>query len=221
MQQLQARRAVAAAILVGGLALGGAAVAATPAALPFQTHASFFSSETGQARPIDPQVFVADPAAKAGVGPQGIKHAAGFRPAFIAADPATAPLYNADGRKLGFTLGQWLAASGSLTMSPAAGGGERITARFQHLRPHARYSLFENHFDQNPVGFTPLDGKGTANSFRTDATGAGHITVTAPEALTHANAVLVIYDDDGRSHGMSRGDIGVSAQHHLIARPPG
>lgn len=221
MKRFPTRRGISWATLAGSVALAGAAGAATPAPLAFQTHASFFSSETGQARPIDPQVFVADPAALAGVGPQGIRHEAGFRPAFITGDPAASPLYNAEGKKLGFTLGRWLAATGSLTLAPAAGRAERITARFQHLRPHARYSLFENHFDQKPIGFTPLDGKGTANSFRTDARGAGHITVTAPQALTHANAVLVIYDDDGKSHGMSRGDIGNNAQHQLIARPPG
>ena len=43
----------------------------------FQPHAAFFSAETSQPKPIDPQVFVQDAAAPAGTGPQGIAHAAG------------------------------------------------------------------------------------------------------------------------------------------------
>ena len=61
--------------------------------------------------------------------------------------------------------------------------------------------------------------KGIANSFETDAKGNAHVTVTASEPLTHANAVLVIYNRDGMTHGTSRGEIGVNAEHQLIARP--
>jgi hypothetical protein len=32
--------------------------------------------------------------------------------------------------------------------------------------------------------------------------------------------VLVVYHSDGKTHGDSRGEIGVGAQHQLIARLP-
>ena len=194
--------------------------AANPVRMAFQTHASFFSIETKQAKPIDPQVFVQDGLAAPGMGPQGIHHVSGVRPARLASDSPGARLVNADNQPLGFTLGQWLAAKGEVTITPS-GAGALVAMSFTGLRPNAQYSLFENHFDQSPVGFTPLDGNGEANGFRTDASGKAMVTVTAPAMLTHDNAVLLILDSDGKAHGMQRGAIGVSAQHQLIARPAG
>ena len=193
--------------------------AAEPVHMNFETHAAFFSAETKQPKALDPHVFVRDETAAAAIGPQGIPHIAAFRPAFIQVDPASSPVFNAEGAPLGFSLGEWLAPTGTVTITPNAGGGVDIVRDFKGLRPNAQYSLFENHFDQKPIGFTPLDGKGIANAFKTDAEGNAHVTVTAPEPLTHANAVLVIYNRDGMAHGTSRGEIGVNAEHQLIARP--
>lgn len=209
-----------AALLTVATAQAATAAALEPARLTFETHAAFFSAETKQAKPIDPQVFVKDAGVAEGTGPQGIKHAAGFRPALIQADAGSTSLFNAQGTPLGFTLAEWLAPTGQATMTPTGAGGMVIKLSFEHLRPSATYSLFENHFDQTPVGFTPLDGAGSANSFKTDAKGQATATVTASQKLTHDNAILVILDDDGQTHGASRGDIGVNAQHQLIARPP-
>ncbi|MDE2227761.1 MAG: hypothetical protein KGL11_01810 [Alphaproteobacteria bacterium] len=201
------------------LAAAGPALAAAPLNLIFTTHAMFFSSETRQATPLDPQVFVRDAAAPAAAGPQGIRHVAGFRPAPMSDPPAT-PVFTAQGKPLGFSLGAWLGATGTATITPLASGKARVTARFKGLRRHGRYSLFENHFDQQPVGFTPLDGRGTKNSFVADANGAATITVIAPQALTDANAVLLVYHSDHATHGLSRGDPGVTAHHQLIAKVP-
>jgi hypothetical protein len=82
------------------------------------------------------------------------------------------------------------------------------------------YSLFENHFDQQPVGFTPLDGAGKANDFMANDSGSATVSVLAPQAPTHANAVLLVYHSDKTSHGDQRGDTGVNAHHQLIARIP-
>ena len=199
------------------LAAATPARAADPLRIPFQTHASFFSIETHQPKPIDPQVFVDDGTAAPGTGPQGIHHVSGVRPARLDTDPKTARLVNAENQPLGFTLGAWLAASGEVTIT-ASGSGAIVAATFHGLHPNAQYSLFENHFDQNPVTFTPLDGKGDANGFKPDAHGDATVTVTAPAMLTHDNAVLVILDDDGKTYRAERGPIGVSVQHQLIAR---
>jgi hypothetical protein len=187
--------------------------------LPFELHATFFSHETHQPKPLDPQVFVADAAVQAGAGPQKIRHTTGFRPAFLA-DPHGLAAHNADGKALEFTLGAWLAAEGQVQLMPQPEGGTHIACTFSKLRPHGVYSLFENHFDQKPIGFTPLDGTGKTNSFTADAQGNARVAVVAPKPLTHANAVLLVYHSDGETHGTERGSIGVTAHHQLIARIP-
>ena len=197
--------------------------AATEAAdsqrLTFTIHAAFFSSETKQPKAVDPHVFVQDPASAAATGPQNIQHIAGVRPAFMEQDAKTAPLFNAKGESLGFDFGQWLEANGTVTITPSANGKAKISVQFRKLRPGGSYSLFENHFDQQPVGFTPLDGAGKANNFVADKKGASRVTLTAPQMLTHANAVLLVYHSDKTFHGDQRGEIGVTAHHQLIARP--
>ena len=95
-----------------GLALAFTLVgtAATEAAdsqrLTFTIHAAFFSSETKQPKPVDPHVFVQDPASPAASGPQNIQHIAGVRPALLEQDAKTMPLSNAKGESLGFDFGQ-------------------------------------------------------------------------------------------------------------------
>ncbi len=194
-------------------------LAASPPTLTFATHAAFFSEETHQPESLDPQVFVRASDAAAATGPQGIRHAAGFEPALLSDAPST-PLFSAVGKPLGFALGEWLAAKGTVTISALPSGHARIVMHFTKLRPNGTYSLFENHFDQQPVSFTPLDGSGKHNSFRAGRDGTATVTVTAPGALTHANAVLLVYHSDGKTHGASRGDPGVTAHHQLIARLP-
>ncbi len=204
-------------MLAGGVGIGEAA---SSSHLTFVTHAAFFSSETKQPKPLDPQAFVQDPSAAAATGPQNIQHVAGVRPAFIDQDSKTTPLYNAKGEALGFDLGEWLNAKGVVTITPSAHGKARISANFTDLRPGGSYSLFENHFDQQPVGFTPLDGIGKTNNFVASKKGTAWIGLVAPQMLTHANAVLLVYHSDKTFHGDQRGEIGVTAHHQLIARLP-
>ncbi|CAN5326396.1 hypothetical protein BH09GEM1_BH09GEM1_40960 [soil metagenome] len=183
--------------------------------LPLLTHAAFFSNEMHVSPALDPQVFVRDPSAPAGVGPQQIAHEAGLRNARVTDMPDT-PIYTATGARLdGFSLGSWLGAAGIVYLANA-----QIVVDLTGLRPGGVYSLFENHFDQSPVGFTPLDGTGATNTFVADTQGRAHVTVTAPSLPTHDNAVLVVYHSDGIAHGTSRGTIGANAHHQLIARIP-
>jgi hypothetical protein len=204
--------------LVGVCSLLGSPAYAEGVVLPFVTHAEFFSGETHQAPPLDPHVFVTESSAPGGVGPQGIRHVAGVRNARIA-DAGDLPIMNALDQPLGMSLGSWLGASGDVVLTPLSNGHEKVLVVLSHLKPGGHYSLFENHFDQKPVGFTPLDGSGETSSFVADSTGSAVVTTVAPVPLTHDNAVLLVYHSDGRSHGQSRGNIGVDAHHQLIARP--
>lgn len=215
-QSKQVIAALALAVFSVGWTNAHAAKGAGTLDLKMETHAAFFSAETKQSKPLDPQVFVRAANAPAGIGPQNIQHGAGLRPALIT-DPPQTTLFTAEGKPLGFTLGDWLGAKGTVDI---AADRKTVTVRLEKLRPKATYSLFENHFDQQPIGFTPLDGTGSANSFVTSANGKAKVSVTAPDALTHANAVLLVFHSDNAAHGMSRGELGVTAHHQLIARIP-
>lgn len=205
------------AVSFAGLSVSNAATASDGTLdMVMETHAAFFSAETKQAKPVDPQVFVRDAKAQAGTGPQNIQHASGFRPALIADSPKSA-LFNAQGKSLGFPLGKWLGARGKVHVGA---DGHSVTVRLSGLRPNGTYSLFENHFDQQPIGFTPLDGSATTNTFTAKRDGKATVTVKVPDSLSHANAVLLVYHSDEQAHGASRGEIGVNAHHQLIARIP-
>ncbi len=215
------RRFIANTALVGSnllLASRNTALAAEALNLDFILHATFFSREMKLAKPLDPHAFVYDATAPAAIGPQGIHHVAGYRPTLIAG-PVNVEAYNANGKSLGFQIADWFAARGKVKIVPH-GDGAVVTSHFTNLLPNGLYSLFENHFDVKPIGFTPLDGTGTSNSFSADANGSGSITVKATKMLTHANAVLLVYHSDNQTHGMERGNIGVTAHHQLIARIP-
>ncbi|MDB5762169.1 MAG: hypothetical protein JWQ21_1164 [Herminiimonas sp.] len=208
------------AMMLTALMLGTSAVQAAETSRPleFETHAAFFSSETKQKDALDPQVFVKAASAESGVGPQGIRHAPGLKNA-LTSDDINLPLYTAEAKPLGMSLGEWLAANGHAVLSPQPDGKERITVVLSGLKPGGHYSLFENHFEQHPIGFTPLDGTGIDNNFIADSNGRGTVTVISPSILTHDNAVLLVYHSDGQTHGKSRGAIGLNAHHQLIARP--
>lgn len=221
MNKLTRRRLISAGVTLGIVAAGRTRAWAAPQTahdLQFILHAVFFSDETHQAKPIDPHVFAKDSAASAGTGPQGIVHASGFRPGLVAG-PVDVEIYNAQGKSLGLTLADWFNAKGSVRITPN-GAGARLDCVFTGLRPAGVYSLFENHFDQKPIGFTPSDAGGTSNSFSADANGGATISILAPTPLTHDNAVLLVYHSDSTTHGLERGEIGVTAHHQIIARLP-
>ncbi|WP_144147121.1 hypothetical protein [Paraburkholderia sp. BCC1884] len=209
-------------ILIGAVSLlsGFAHAQAIPAVtLPFETHAAYFSREVASQTILDPQVFVHDKSAQAERHWQGIEHVAGVRNARID-DPAATDLYTARGAPLGMTAVQWFTAGGTVTLTARADGREDVTVHLHGLKPGGEFSLFENHFDQQPIGFTPVDGTGNGNSFVADSTGSASVSMVAPAQMTHANAVLVVYHSDNETHGSERGAIGETAHHQLIARVP-
>jgi hypothetical protein len=204
------------ALLAGGSTPGNGAA---PITVAFESHGAFFSKETHQRAATDPHVFIKVTGAASGAGPQEIVHAAGLTPAPLE-DPAATPLFTADGRPLKITLGQWLGASGTVTIGGTIGGKEQVTASFKGLVVRGSYSLFEVTFKPSGNTFAPLDGAGTANNFVATDQGAGNLTVTIPAKLSHANAVLLVYHSDGQAHAMLQGAPGLTAHHQLIARVP-
>jgi hypothetical protein len=136
----------------------------------------------------------------------------------ISDNPAL-PIMNASGKSLGMNLGAWLSAKGNVIFTNQPSGKQKVTVIFSGLKPKGQYSLFENHFDETPIGFTPLDGNGTDNNFVADFQGNAAATIYAPKPLTSDNAVLLVYHSDGQTHGQRRGNIGVDAHHQLIVKP--
>jgi hypothetical protein len=193
-------------------------IAASPAKTDVITHAAFFSDEMGQSRVIDPHIFVQDTAEPEAVGPLGIKHAAGLRPALIEEDRETSPLYAADGKPLAMTLGEWRRGTFSITVT-GAGAATRLNVTFADLRPQGRYSLFERHSDRRPTAFTPIDGTGNGNSFVAGADGRAKLSIKLAQPLPSSSTVVLIYHSDNQAHGLERGRIGFDAHHLVMTRP--
>jgi len=186
--------------------------------LTFQLHMDFFSHETNQPQITDPQVFVAAPAAPAGTGPQNIPHAAGVAPAH-SSDPDSTPLVDAEAKPLNVTLGTWKAARGQATLR-CQGDGETLSGHFTGLLSNASYSLFDVHLRVQGAGrFTPLS---PGNSFQSAASGTNDVTVgDIHPCLTSDDAVLLVWNSDGKPHGDSVGSLGMDTHNHLIAPVPG
>jgi hypothetical protein len=209
---------LSAAALTAAVVLTGMSFAASPPKIDVITHAAFFSEEMQRSEVIDPHVFVQDATAPEAVGPLGIKHAAGLRPALIERDAKTLPLYTANGKALGMNLGTWLGAKLIIAITDA-GGDARLDAAFSGLRPQGHYSLFERHSDQKPVSFTPMDGEGNSNSFVTHADGTAKLSIRLTQPLPPTSAVVLIYHSDNQAHGRERGRVGFDAHHVVMTRP--
>jgi hypothetical protein len=208
---------LSAAALAAAVVLTGMSFAASPK-IDVITHAAFFSEEMRLSEVIDPHVFVQDTTAPEAVGPLGIKHAAGLRPALIERDAKTLPLYAANGKALGMTLETWLGAKLTFAIT-GAGGNARLDAALSGLRPRGHYSLFERHSDQRPVTFTPMGGEGNGSSFVAQADGTAKLSISLAQPLPRTSAVVLIYHSDDQAHGMERGRIGFDAHHVVMTRP--
>lgn len=213
-------------VLITSLAtLSSSATAATLSdtqAVAYQLHMVFFSHEAGLSSVIDPQVFVSAPGVPAGVGPQGIAHAANFAPA-PANDPPNSRLFNANGQDLGVTLGAWESSSGEATLQCRA-GLETVQSRFHHLVPNGLYTLFIVHFNipSGPGRFTPLaPADGSSGTFVADANGQANDTSSTRPCLTPGEeAVVLVWHSDHQTHGLSIGAPGVTSHNQLIFRVP-
>jgi hypothetical protein len=205
------------------LALAGFARVAradAPAELPFVNAATAFSSAAQADRPIDPEVFVRETQAAPGTGPEHIEHVAGFRTARLDDEPQ-APIFRADGVALDLSLGNWLAARGTLAIEAQPDGHDRVTVVFKNLVAFGEYSVFVE--AAAPAGAPvcrPLDGEGSANSFTAHVDGSAALVIDTPAQVNSGSAIVLVYHSDSREHGASRGQIGITAHEQLVARVP-
>ncbi len=183
--------------------------------LPFVTHAAFFSQEGRRSPAVDPEIFVKDDAAAEGTSDQGIAHIAGLRTARVD-DLREVVAYNAKGDSLGFTLDRWFGASGTVDIDPQPNGSSRLTMSFQKLIAFGVYSIFRVSFAADGTTFRPIDGDGATNSFTATVDGNANVVMSTPDALGHGNAIVLVLHSDSQEHGVSRGEIGVTAHQQLI-----
>jgi hypothetical protein len=198
---------------------GNVLAIAAATTLTFVTHASLFSSESGQTVALDPHVFVKDAAGAAGIGPANIEHVAGFRPALLTDDGALS-IYSAAGAPLGLSVRQWFTANGVVSVVQASRDAQTITAHFEGLSAYGVYSLFAAQLDRTPVVFSPLDGPGMGNSFIADVGGSGSLSILVSPSLVPGSSIVLVFHSDGQAHGESPGAPGITAHFQLLARLP-
>lgn|GEM_PF-625042 len=203
------------------VAVPGVALAATQSytlSYTFQSHGAFVAALRKQTTVLDPQVFVADPSAPAGTGPENIAHLAGFRPAAPGRDPASAPLYSAQGKPLGFTLGTWLGAAGQGTIV-CNGNRAQVTNDFRGLIPGGLYQLVWLQITTAGYQRAPLGNpNGSDSIFAAGAAGNAHVVNALGFCPNPSDGIEIAYHSDGQSHGSALGTIGVDLQSQLAAR---
>ena len=139
------------------------------------------------------------------------------------------------GQALGFTLGDWLSASGSASYSCNAGTG-KLSASFKNLVSNGVYTMWYAvaagpHMGCPNCPFATLDmpvGKadGTQNIFRADGNGGAKFSASFKPCLQLATGQLVAllaiaYHSDGKTYGPGPGPVGSVAHIQLLTILPG
>ncbi|MBI4127684.1 MAG: hypothetical protein HY459_01295 [Parcubacteria group bacterium] len=128
----------------------------------------------------------------------------------------------AKGASLGFTLRDWLAASGSGTYT-VDGDSATLNLSFAKLVPSGVYTLWCSRVTFPPnvnIVDTPCGAAdGSQNSFKADASGNGTFTLTMPALLESTSAtasvIALAYHSDGKTYGANPGDFGKTTHVEL------
>ena len=159
------------------------------------------------------------------------------QPVFVAAETTKHHPMNPEeigpypkGRKLGFSLGDWLAAAGTGTVS-CEGGKGRLDASFQNLVPNGVYTMWHyfvawpltepfSSYDV-PVG----DRDGSQSAFVADAQGNAVFSQSFEPCLQGTGSqliagVAIAYHSDGKTYGDHPGSFGDVSHVHLFADFP-
>lgn len=136
------------------------------------------------------------------------------------------PFYK--GEPLGFTLEEWLAATGSGTYT-VTGDMAELDFAFQNLVPNGVYTMWCSRLTLAPAfkeALYPCGAvDGSENTFIADEEGNGAFTLTMP-AMPASNMdvisdIAVAYHSDGQTYGTDPGDFGrITHVQLFIAAPP-
>jgi hypothetical protein len=194
-----------------------------PLRLSLVPYAAYFSLQTKAADLVDPGMFVAVPGAPPATSLLQLAHAPGIRNAKMSDDGSQAA-FDANGRRLTFTLQRWFAPASVIELSPENVTGQvPIDAHFANLVPGGRYTLFVVHLTAKPVTYSPLDGTVTAAEWFTAASdGSADSEFTVPGPLNRTSILELVYHSDSSEveRGLLRSDLGINAHVQAVARIP-
>lgn len=132
------------------------------------------------------------------------------------------------GEALGFTLEEWLAATGNGTYT-LNGDMAELNFTFQNLVPNGVYTMWCSRLTLAPTFAEDLHPcgaqDGSQNTFVADAQGNGSFNVTMPAMPASSEDIIsdiaVAYHSDGQTYGSSPGDFGrVTHVQLFVAEPP-
>ena len=131
------------------------------------------------------------------------------------------------GADLGFTIGEWLAGSGSGTYS-VKGDEAELNATFEKLVPNGIYTMWCASIDLPPnfhITDKPCGAEnGSENTFTADADGHAEFNLTMapiPDSTPDVLRVFAIaYHSDGQTYGALPGDFGLNSHVQLFFGVP-
>lgn len=160
-------------------------------------------------------------------------------PIFAGADPVAHNPFDAEaigphpkGRALGMTLGDWLAADGSATVTCDGETGS-VEAEFTGLVPDGVYTMWYSFVPQPPTKpFTgaldlPVGARdGAQSAFTADAEGNAAFEASFAPCLEPSDSQLlamlaIAWHSDGKTYGSSPGSFGDLSHVQLFAPLPG
>ena len=131
------------------------------------------------------------------------------------------------GKSLGFTLQQWLEASG-IGVYSVDGDNAQMELSFQKLVPDGVYTVWcsrlkmppQPMIDDYPCGAA----NGTENEFKADSQGNGafklNLMTLAVTTNETAEVLAIAYHSDGQTHGASPGEFGLNSHVQLFYLMP-
>ncbi len=132
-----------------------------------------------------------------------------------------------EGKSLGFTLGQWLAATGSGIYSVDRGNAV-LNLSFENLVPKGVYTVWCSRLtfppNSNIVDLPCGAADGSENVFNTDEEGSANFNLKLKplEQSTKetASAIAIAYHSDGKTYGANPGDFGLNSHVQLFFLMP-
>ncbi len=131
------------------------------------------------------------------------------------------------GKSLGFTLGNWLAASG-IGIYSVDGENADMQLSFKKLVPNGVYTVWCSILTLPPdpkIEDAPCGAEdGSQNSFTSDSQGNGAFDLKLKPLPTStketASLIAIAYHSDGKTYGASPGDFGLNSHVQLFAMLP-
>ncbi len=127
------------------------------------------------------------------------------------------------GKALGFTLQQWLAASG-IGVYSVDGDNAELDLSFKNLVPNGVYTVWCSRitFPPNPnIVDKPCGAEdGSENSLKADDKGSGSFSLKLkalePSTQETSSIIALAYHSDGKTYGANPGDFGLNSHVHIF-----